>query len=97
MGSADGTYSISWEEFLSLAEEIEDSQSDTEVVPWDLVVVGRNLWWLERSISRGRAKWVLKSMPRRVGASLPIEDLLGKGAGVLSTVKGNNPYYLRRI
>jgi len=47
VGSKDGEYAISWEEFKKIADIEYDNGYGTPEIAIDLVVVGKD-WWLER-------------------------------------------------
>jgi len=90
VGSSDGRFVSTWQEFLQLAQEVEDPKDyPSAAVPFDLVIVGVN-WWLERSfISQGAQRWwILKELPRRQGRGTPLLALLGKRRGATATVAG---------
>jgi len=65
VGSADGEYGISWNEFVEIAKDVDydyDNGYGGEEVPLDLVVVG-NGWWLRRWEYNGIEGWEYVSQP----------------------------------
>lgn len=59
VGSRDGLYSMSWEEFRDLADFEYDCGYGCTEIPKDLVVVGDD-WWLERREYDGSEWWEYK-------------------------------------
>src|SRR5258708_35603008 len=65
VGSKDGEYSISWEQFTALARNTRyDSGYGGNQIVEDLVVVGAD-WWLERHEYDGSEWWEFKTLPAR--------------------------------
>ncbi len=76
VGSADGEYSLSWEDFAKLAKETNYySGYGVQEVSGALVVVG-NGWWLERHEYDGAERWVLKAAPKLIDAPKPYDTVL---------------------
>lgn len=76
VGSGDGKYAMSWEEFAEIARRTNyDNGSGSQEVADDLVVVGDG-WWMERAEYIGVAEWSVKAAPVR-GVSLPFKTVLG--------------------
>lgn len=69
VGSRDGKYSISWDEFAAIANKDYDSGYGGNEVIDDLVVVGVG-WWLERHEYDGSEWWEYKIIPWNTKASL---------------------------
>ena len=63
VGSKNGKYAMSWEEFAAIAVSFEyENRSGRVEVAEDLVVVGDD-WWLERREYNGDEWWEFKSLP----------------------------------
>lgn len=62
VGSQDGTYAISWDEFAAIADVNYDASYGSAEIVMDLVVVGDS-WWLERGEYDGSEWWEFKSKP----------------------------------
>jgi len=64
VGTEDGKYAISWEEFEKIAKDVEYySGYGLQEIPDNLVVVGDD-WWLERAEYDGSEWWEFKTMPK---------------------------------
>ena len=82
VGSSDGTYGMTWDEFKSLADqEYDDNYCDPQVAT-DLVIVGDG-WWLERWEFGGTEGWTYKTRPTLLWKSKPITRVI---------VTAENPY-----
>lgn len=78
VGSKDGEYSISWEQFAALARDITyDSGFGGNEIVDDLVVVGSD-WWLERHEYDGSEWWEFKTLPIRKEKSKSFTRVLGR-------------------
>ena len=64
VGSRDGTYSISWEQFEAIANFKYDGGYGAQEIAEDIIVVGDN-WWMERHEYDGSEWWEFKTMPVR--------------------------------
>ena len=64
VGSKDGEFAISWEEFEKIADVEYYRWYGAENVAIDLVVVGDD-WWLERYVCEGFEMWEFKTQPRK--------------------------------
>ncbi len=64
VGSRDGQFAISWEQFLEIADFNYDDGYGAQEIATDLVVVGDG-WWLERHEYDGSEWWEFKSLPIR--------------------------------
>ncbi len=63
VGSQDGKYSLSWEQFAVKASQIDyDSGYGGQELASNLVVVGPD-WWLERHEYDGSEWWEFKTLP----------------------------------
>ena len=62
VGSRDGKFCITWEQFAAISNTEYDSGFGAPEVAQDLVVVGKD-WWLERHEYDGAEEWHFKSMP----------------------------------
>jgi hypothetical protein len=62
VGSRDGEYCISWEDFEKISDINYDSGYGSNEIISDLVVVGNN-WWLERGEYDGSEWWNFKTTP----------------------------------
>lgn len=66
VGSKDGRYAISWQEFASIAADVVyDSGYGGNEIASELVVVGDD-WWLERGEYDGAEWWDFKCQPQRL-------------------------------
>jgi hypothetical protein len=76
VGSIDGKYAISWDEFAKVADLEYDSSYGWQEIADDLVVVGSN-WWLERHEYDGSEWWEYKTTPKKSAKpiSFEMEDL----------------------
>ena len=72
VGSADGKYAITWQQFcLMAASVVYDSGFGAQEIAKDLIVVGPD-WWLERHEYDGSEGWVFKRMPTRLVDPVPL-------------------------
>lgn len=79
VGSRDGKYAISWQEFEKIADdEYYDGYGGQEVAT-DLVVVGDD-WWLERHEYDGAEWWEYKTMPIRLEDAVPFSKVIDRSA-----------------
>lgn len=62
VGSHDGEYAISWEEFTAISNFTYDNGFGSTEIDLGLVVVGDD-WWLERSEYDGLEGWEFKKLP----------------------------------
>lgn len=62
IGSKDGKYAMSWNEFAAIADITYDAGYGGQEIASDLVVVGNN-WWLERYEYDGSECWEFKTPP----------------------------------
>lgn len=62
VGSRDGKYAISWDEFTRIADITYHSGFGGQEIATDLVVVGAD-WWLERHEYDGSEWWEYKCLP----------------------------------
>jgi hypothetical protein len=76
VGSKDGALALSWDEFSTIAKDINYSSGyGRSEVARDLIVVGPG-WWLERWEYDGAEGWSYKEMPtKKVGR--PYAKVLG--------------------
>jgi len=76
VGSADGKYAISWEEFEEIAREVDyDSGFGAQEVACDLVVVFSDDTWLEREEYDGSEWWRYCRSPRRRPDARPFTEV----------------------
>jgi len=70
VGSVDGLFAVSWDEFKEIGDFAYDNRCGTVkpslCVPLDLVVVFKDGTWLRRVISGGVEKWVYVCPPRKL-------------------------------
>lgn len=64
VGSRNGKYALSWEEFTQISQVVYDSGYGGQEIATDLVVVGED-WWLERGEYDGSEWWEFKTTPKR--------------------------------
>lgn len=72
VGSRDGKYKMTWQDFLALSDVEYDSGYGAQEIAKDLVVVG-DTWWLERHEYDGSEWWELKEYPVFRVDALPIK------------------------
>jgi len=89
VGSLDGEYAISWNEFAKLAKKVNyNSGYGSQEVASDLVVVGKD-WWLSRHEYDGSESWDFNTLPVKKGATKKFEKMHG---GMWNSLKKyNNP------
>lgn len=79
VGSKDGTYAITWEQFEFLAADLDyDSGYGGSEIAGDLAVVGDD-WWLERHEYDGSEWWEFKQLPVRSEKPIKISHLRSGG------------------
>ena len=77
VGSIDGNYAMSWDEFENRFGNLEyDSGFGSQEIAKDLVVVGEG-WWLERHEYDGSERWEYKKLPSKSDTSTPFDRLIG--------------------
>lgn len=65
VGSRDGAYAVSWDEFCAIARNTEyEKDSGAPEIAWDLVIAGDG-WWLERREYDGSEWWEFKTTPAK--------------------------------
>lgn len=79
VGSRDGAYSCSWEDFGKIANKRYDDGYGAAHVASDLVVVGDG-WWLERYEYDGSEQWDYKTVPRLTEKPLPLSSAVDSSA-----------------
>jgi len=62
VGSYDGEYQITWEEFTAIADIEYDAGYGGQEIANDLVIVGDD-WWLDRSEYDGSEGWAYHTRP----------------------------------
>ena len=62
VGSKDGKFAITWEEFVNIADVEYNNGFGGQEIADDLVVVGKN-FWLERHEYDGAENWVYREKP----------------------------------
>ena len=63
VGSRDGKYAITWNEFEKIANITYNNSYGAQEIAEDLVVVGED-WWLERCVCDGWSEWwEFKTLP----------------------------------
>ena len=72
VGSADGSYTMLWEQFTAVANQSYNPRAMSAQVVCDLVIVGIN-WWLERVKVGGEEIWACRQKPM---ACIPAETLM---------------------
>jgi hypothetical protein len=76
VGSEDGRYALSWEEFSRIADVEYDPGYGAQEIAADLVVVGDG-WWLERWEYDGAEGWSFKECPVRQPDAEPFRVVRG--------------------
>lgn len=85
--------SISWENFVKIANFEYDSRSNRIKIATDLLVVGGN-WWLERHEGEGCEWWEYKELPKKpVKNKLIIKTVLNKNKFIIKTVLNKSTTY----
>ena len=75
VGTRNGKYAISWEEFKKIAKKFNyDAGFGAWYVPLDLVVVGDD-WWLERQEYDGAEWWEYRTTPKKQPDAKPFKRL----------------------
>lgn len=77
VGSLDGSYSCTWEEFDALSGFTYDSGYGGNEVAGDLAIVFTDGSWLERGEYDGSEWWEHKTTPRTLAGATPITRVLG--------------------
>jgi len=75
VGSSDGKYRITWEEFEKIGDVKYWNDYGANSVVNDLVVVGKN-WWLERGEYDGSEWWEFKRQPILMPAFKPFTRVI---------------------
>lgn len=87
VGSVDGEYAISWEEFEKIAENVWYYNGyGSQEIAYDLVVVGDD-WWLERVEYDGSEWWEIRKKPEKKPDAKPFRVV---GIGAWDTLKELN-------
>jgi len=76
VGSKDGRFAISWDEFSKIADTVYDVGYGSAQVAEDLVVVGYD-WWLERAEYDGAEWWEFKQLPTKRQDAKPFKVVIG--------------------
>lgn len=74
IGSSDGAFAITWDEFVLIANQEYDSGYGAQEVATDLVVVGVT-WWIERHEYDGSEWWEFKELPIKKNEPKHLETL----------------------
>jgi hypothetical protein len=74
VGTRDGAYGCSWEDFALLANREYYSGHGTVYVCLDLVIVGDG-WWLERLTYDGDEEWAYKTAPQYNPRAKPVTSV----------------------
>ena len=88
VGSKDGKYAISWEEFEKIADIEYDAGYGAPEIATDLVVVGDG-WWLERWECEDAEGWAFKTLPQKQ----PDAKKFSRVKGCYETIAELNPVY----
>lgn len=76
IGSYDGKYAISWEEFKNLAVSVSyDAGFGAQKIASDIVIVFKDGDWLSRYEYDGSEAWELHSLPKKSANPKPIYRL----------------------
>lgn len=75
VGSKDGKYAITWEQFTLNANIDYDNGYGGNEIRAELVVVGEN-WWLERGEYDGAEWWEFKILPTKFADAQPFNSML---------------------
>lgn len=78
VGSSDGEYAISWEEFTMIAGFDYDSGWGSQKIATDLVVVFHDGGWLDRHSYDGSEWWVFKKTPSISPSPKKFQRLTGR-------------------
>lgn len=77
VGSTDGEWSMTWEEFARIADSNYDAGFGAQHVARDLVVVFTDGSWLERGEYDGSEWWADRRAPLRGASPMQPERLIG--------------------
>lgn len=80
VGSRDGEYAITWDDFAAISNVTYDSGYGWQEVASDLVVVGVG-WWLERSEYDGSERWDFQTQPQRHPSPKPFTIAVNSSTG----------------
>lgn len=84
VGSQDGQFAITWEEFTVIAKSINyDCSYGVDEINTGLVVVGDG-WWLERGEYDGSEWWEYNTLPERVDNPKTFDGIKDSGFQVVS-------------
>jgi hypothetical protein len=83
IGSADGTYAITWEQFRKLANFDYDSGYGAQEIPNDLVILMYDGSWFDRFEYDGAEGWVHQRTPTRQPDAKLIVNLNGRDRGLM--------------
>ena len=86
VGSADGEFAITWDEFVKIADVEYNDGFGAQEVAEDLVVVGDD-WWLERREYDGSEWWEFKTLPKKKKNAKKFDKVLATQAGKVGWVK----------
>lgn len=81
IGSRDGKYSCSWNEFKILANKNYDNGFGAPEVATDLIILFKNNSWIERDSYDGSEWWKYVARFRSLDKTLPIKRLFAVEAG----------------
>lgn len=94
VGSADGMYHMSWDDFAVIAQDIVYLRfSGMTIVATDLVLVG-DTWWLARVEQDGVQRWELREFPRKKGRGLTFKTIMAS-RGSPSSLHRLNPKWAK--
>lgn len=66
VGTSDGEYSVTWDEFVEIAKNIKyDAGYGSVYINMQLVVVFKDQSWLEREDYDGAENWIRKKAPKK--------------------------------
>jgi hypothetical protein len=78
VGTMNGWYAISWQEFAPLADRFYDASYGGTEVSEDLVIVGDD-WWMERHEYDGSEWWEFKTLPQKTTDVKPFSECVFNG------------------
>lgn len=79
VGNRIGTWVISWEEFKTIAKDVNyNCKTGGQQIAMDLVIVGEGDWWLERYESEGSEWWSYKYPPKRASETKSFDTVMSE-------------------
>lgn len=84
VGTDDGEYAISWDEFTKISNFLYDNDFGSAHIPMDLVVKFHSDDWLERGLADGWECWQYNCLPK-AGLAPKKFDFMFEGSAIFGT------------